>query len=210
MRYPSLADPDMSSGEARNLPVRDTVVEAIALTSEVCGLPLSNAAAEMLARDLAGFNEAAVLKALSRCRLELQGALKTSDIIVRIDDGRPDADEAWSMMPKTEMASVVWTDEMAEAWGSASPLLQSGDLPGAQAAFKEAYVRTVLRARINRKPTQWVPSLGSDVASRENVLLEAVQKKRLTETHAAQLMPQQAVSKEVSEMIAQLSLKKLH
>ncbi|MGV3741044.1 MAG: hypothetical protein ACO1NO_01900 [Burkholderiaceae bacterium] len=210
MRYPQAATTGVLDDERPRAEPVDPLVQAISLTSEVCGLPLSSAAAEMLARDLAGFNERAVLDALARCRLELQGPLKTSDIIVRIEDGRPDADEAWAMMPRTESSSVVWTDEMAQAWGVASPLLQAGDISAAHAAFTESYTKAVLRARIHRTPAHWTPSLGSDVAGRERVLLEAVKKKRLSAEHAERLLPDNAIAAQAREVIKQLHLKKLH
>lgn len=210
MQYPQAASTGILDEERPLAAPGDPLVQAISLTSEVCGLPLSSAAAQMLARDLAGFNEKAVLDALARCRLELQGPLKTSDIIVRIEDGRPDVDEAWAMMPRAESSSVVWTDEMAQAWGVASPLLQAGDVGAAHAAFKESYTRAVLRARIHRQPAHWTPSLGSDVAGRERVLLDAVKKKRLSAEHAERLLPDNAIAAQAREVIEQLHLKKLH
>jgi hypothetical protein len=210
MRYPQPTNPDaFAAGTHRATPGR-ALVEAITLTAEVCGLALSPAAAEMLARDLADFNEAAVLAALTRCRMELQAPLKISDILERLEDGRPDVDEAWAMMPKTELASVVWTDEMAQAWGTASPLLNAGDVSGARTAFREAYTKAVLLARIKREPARWMPSLGSDVASRKSVLLDAVQKQWLSAAHAAELMPSEATAPRVQDIIAQVKLKNLH
>lgn len=210
MPYPQAAHAGERSEERCETEPAGPLVQAISLTSEVCGLPLSAAAAEMLARDLAGFNEAAVMAALARCRLELHGPLKTADIVVRIEDGRPDADEAWAMMPKTESSSVVWTDEMAQSWGVAAPLLQAGEISSAHAAFKESYTKAVLRARIQRKSAHWTPSLGSDVAGRERVLLDAVKKQRISAEHAERLLPDQEIAEQARELIKQLSLKKLH
>ncbi|MDB5761377.1 MAG: hypothetical protein JWQ21_372 [Herminiimonas sp.] len=210
MRYPQPTNPDaFGIGARRETPAR-ALVEAIALTAEVCGQALSPAAAEMLARDLADFNEPAVFAALGRCRMELQEPLKISNILARIDDGRPGADEAWAMMPKTELASVVWTDEMAQAWGVALPLLTAGDAGGARTAFREVYAKAVLQARIKREPAHWTPSLGSDVASRESVLLEAVQKRRLSAAHVEQLLPVQTASEGIEGIIEQVKIKSLH
>jgi hypothetical protein len=209
MRYPQPTSPDPAASQRRETSGAD-LVEAISLTSEVCGAALSPAAAKMLARDLADFHESAVLDALARCRMELQEPLKMADILERIDDGRPDVDDAWTMMPKTELESVVWTDEMAQAWGIASPLLNAGDVAGARNAFKDAYGKAVLHARIKRKPAHWMPSLGNDVASRESVLLDAVRKRRLTAAHVAQLLPAEATSPKMQEIFEQVKLKNLH
>ena len=210
MRYPQPSHSDAADNNRRRETSGDDLVEAISLTSEVCGAVLSPAAAKMLARDLADFSEPAVLDALARCRMELQAPLKMADILTRIDDGRPGADDAWTMMPKTELESVVWTDEMAQAWGVASALLNAGDMAGARNAFKDAYGKAVLHARIKRKPAHWMPSLGNDVASRESVLLEAVRKRRLTAAHVAQLLPADATSPKMQEIFEQVKLKNLH
>ena len=176
---------------------------AISLTAEVCGKALSLAAAGMLADDLGDFNESVVMDALARCRLELQGPLKMSDILARIADGRPDIDEAWAMMPQNEYASVVWTDEMAQAWGAVLPLLDAGDVGGARTAFRETYAKAVLEARIRREPAHWTPSLGSDVAGRERALLDALRKRRLSFSHVKQLLPFGTVTIGNEEMIGQ-------
>ncbi len=209
MRYPLSTNPDAAGNQHRDVP-ESALVEAISLTAEVCGLALSPAAAEMAAHDLAGFNESAVMAALARCRMELRGPLKILDILERIDDGRPSVDDAWTMMPKTEAESVVWTDEMAQAWGIASPLLNAGDVNGARKAFIDTYGEAVLHARIKRQPARWVPSLGNDVASRESVLLDAVRKRRLTAAHVAQLLPAEATSPKMQEIFEQVKLKSLH
>lgn len=198
-----------SAGTHREAPGR-ALIEAISLTAEICGQALSPAAAEMLAEDLADFNEGAILAALARCRMELQGPLKMTEILARIDDGRPDADQAWAMMPMSELASVVWTDEMAQAWGISLPLLNAGDAGGARAAFRDVYAKAVLEARIRRRPVHWVPSLGSDVAGRERALLDAVRKGRLSAAHARQLLPAGIASAGAEELVARVKFRNLH
>jgi hypothetical protein len=196
-------------GTGRHAPDR-TLIEAIAVTAEVCGHSLSPAAVNMLAGDLSDFDETAILSALSRCRMELHGRLRLSDILVRIDDGRPDAEQAWEMLPKSELASVVWTDEMARASGAALPLLSSGDVSGARTAFRDAYTKAVLEARMKREPVRWIPSLGTSVADRASVLLDAVKKGRLAAAHAEKLLPPGAASAAAQACVAQVSAKSLH
>jgi hypothetical protein len=210
MRYPQPANSESQGGSQRPESGDAPLAEAISVTAEVCGMPLSPAAAEILARDLADFNHAAVLAALARCRMELQRPLKMADILERLDDGHPDVEDAWTMMPRTERESVVWTDEMAQAWGVAVPLLDAGDEAGARNAFRDAYGKALLQARIQRKPARWTPSLGNDVASRESVLLDAVRKRRLTAAHVAQLLPSEVTSSKMQEIFEQVKLKNLH
>jgi hypothetical protein len=163
----------------------------------------------MLADDMAEFEEAAVLAALGRCRLELQGMLRAADIIARLDDGRPGAEEAWTMMPRGEAASVVWTDEMVQAWGAVTDMLDS-DPAGARAVFRDVYLQAVQEARLARKPVRWTPSLGSDPADRERVLLEALRKRRLSPQHVAQLLPPGAISAEMRQLALRLKIKNFH
>lgn len=165
------------------------VIKAVAVTAELCGAVFSEAAAEVFLADLEGFPEQAVLRALTRCRKEHKGRLTVSDVISRIDDGRPGPEEAWAMMPIDESQSVVWTDEMAHAFGIALPLLDAGDKIGARMAFKEAYTKALAQARDERKPVTWTPSLGHSKEGRDGVLMDAVQKGRLTMERAQQYAP---------------------
>lgn len=117
-----------------------------------------------------------------------------SEILDRIKaaDGRPGPEEAWSMIPHDERASVVWTEEMAQAFCVANPLLRAGDPIAARMAFLESYRALVRRARDTGKPIHWTPSLGHDPADRERALLDAQRLGRLTQQHVAGLLPYRA------------------
>jgi hypothetical protein len=209
VRYSQPINSDTFDVSARAAVPDSALVEAILLTSEICGQMLSVPAARILAGDLADFDRTSILDALSRCRMEVQGRLKVSDIIVRIADGRPDTEEAWNMLPRDEMASTVWTEEMAQAWGLASQLLEAGDVVAARRAFSEAYAKAVQQARVRRDPVRWMPSLGSDVKGREAVVLDAVRKGRLTATQANALLPPDDLSAPAAND-APARVKKLH
>jgi hypothetical protein len=155
------------------------LLEAVAVTAELCGRTFSEAAARVFVSDLDGYPEPAVLRALTRCRREVKGVLTVNDVVSRIDDGRPGPEEAWAMLPKDERGSVVWTEEMAEAAGIAIPLMDS-DMIGARMAFKEAYVKACATARDERRQVRWSPSLGMDVFGRELAISEALDKGRLS------------------------------
>lgn len=168
------------------------VLKSIAVTAELAGTQLSEAAARVFAADLAGYPPEQVVAALTRCRRELKGRLTVADVLSRIaeSDGRPGAEEAWAMMPRDEAQSVVMTDEMAAAMGTALPLLRDGDAIAARMAFKEAYQREVQRAREEGRPPRWFASLGHDRSGREGVLREAVQRGRLPAAQARKYLPQ--------------------
>jgi len=161
-----------------------------------------------MAEDLSGFPENQVLGALVKCRRELKGRLRISDVIDRLDDGRPEANEAWAMIPKDESSSVVWTREMAEAFGVAYSLMMDGDHVAARMAFIEAYKSKCAESRNNGITVNWEPSLGHDKNGREHVLMDAVQKGRLAESHALSLLPYHEQS-EFSNKMLSLGVNKL-
>lgn len=167
----------------------EKLIEAVAVTAELCGRVFSAPAAKMFVQDLDGYDEAQVLGALSRCRREVRGVLTVQDVISRLDDGRPGVEEAWAAIPRDEYKSVVWTDEMAQAAGAAAALMAECDHVAARMAFKEAYLRLVSEAREARRPVKWTPSLGHDLHGREAVLLAAVEQGKLSAGHAERLLP---------------------
>lgn len=168
------------------------VIEAIAVTAELCGRVFSPAAAMVFASDLDGFSEQSVLGALTRCRKEVRGMLTLQDVVSRLEDGRPGVEQAWAMLPHGEDASVVWCEEMAQAWGVAAPLLEDGDRIGARMAFKEAYSKKIADARDQRIAPKWTASFGRDAQGRQAALIEAVRNNRMALEHAITLLPADA------------------
>ena len=182
----------------------EELVQAVVLTAELLGQQLSAGAAKMLLADLDGYEPGMVLRALARLRKE-GGRLTTNDILKRLDDGRPGPDEAWAMLPFDEASTVVWTDEIAEAWGIAKPLLDSRDKAGAQRAFREAYTRKVMEAREQRKPARWWVSLGHDKGGREGPVMETVRMGRLGMDQAVNLLPHGDGARSQPSQLSQLS-----
>ena len=162
---------------------------ALAATAELCGTVFTPAAARMLADDLSHYSEPALLAALVRCRRELTGKFNAQAIVDRIEDGRPGAEQAWGVMPRDELASLVWTDEMRAGWVAAKPLIDDGDRIAARMAFKEAYVKAVREAREAAIAVRWTFSPGRDPHERERVLLEAARLGRLSIDYVAGLLP---------------------
>ena len=171
------------------------IIEAITVTAELTGTQLSGVAMASMASDLmAEFSEPAILGALSRCRRELSGRLTQSAVVERIEqgDGRPGSNEAWGIAVSAfdEGATVVLSNEIAEAMAAARPVLDSGDEVGARMAFRDAYDRIVRTARANgvKSPT-WFPSIGLDPARRVDAIQNAVAMGRLAPPQAAQYLP---------------------
>lgn len=163
------------------------IAKAVAVTAEIMGTDLSEAGSEMMARDLEPYGVDPVMRGLRRCRREHGGRLTLAAIIERIDDGRPGPEEAWGMLPRDESESVVWTDEMRQAFGAAGPLLANDEIIPARMAFLESYKRAVREAREDGRPVHWELSPGHDAAGRDRVLIEAAERGRLPADHAARL-----------------------
>ena len=166
------------------------ILKAVAVTAELTGTEITEMAAKVFAMDLAEYPKAAVMTALTRCRRELTGRLPLADVLNRGAEmaGRPSADEAWAMMPMGEAVTVVWTDEMAAAWGVALPMIEI-DKVAARMAFKGAYDRAVAEARQVGVVPKWRASLGRDKSGRDAVVMRAVELGRLSVSQAMKLLP---------------------
>ncbi len=121
---------------------------------------------------------------------------KPADLIDQIEksikaDGRPGAEEAWAtaLGAQSELNTVVWTSETAEAFSICQPVLAASGSISARKTFLEAYLRLVAAARLEYLPTQWLVSLGQDVTHREIALKQAQRAGRLTATRVAGLLP---------------------
>lgn len=167
--------------------LRDEVVGALLATSEVCGgVRLSEAAGALFMRDLSAYPETSVLLSLARCRREVKGRLTLADVVERIDDGRPTADEAWAQVGTAdEGKTIVTTQEAMQALADVRRLLCEEDDPqAARMAFRASYTRIVQRNRDDRTPARWTASLGHDRARRAPALAEAVERGRITLEYA--------------------------
>lgn len=167
----------------------ETLIQAIAVAAELTGTELSPMAAKVMAMDLSRYPENQVLGALTRCRRELKGRMSPSDVIGRLDDGRPGVEEAWALVPKDEAQTAVWTEEMARAMSAASGLLDEGDAIAARMAFKETYQRLCQDARDRGIPVRWTATLGWDEGGRESVLAQAHEAGKLTDAQVRIYLP---------------------
>lgn len=165
--------------------------ELLSGVADYYGKPLAPAAIEIWWNALRGLDLAVLRRLLSDHVKSNRFMPAVSELLDRVRemDGRPGPEEAWAAIPTDEGASVVWTDEMAEAFSVANPLIQDGDKIAARMAFTERYRVLVREAREIGKPVRWTPSLGHDANEREGVLLEAVRRNRLTVEHAQRLLP---------------------
>lgn len=99
------------------------------------------------------------------------------------------ADEAWAMVPADESETVVWTEEMAQAYRIVFELIVQGDGIAARYAFRGAYERLCTDAVIRQTPVVWTISIGYDKAKIEPALLRAHQAGRITQEQVTAHLP---------------------
>lgn len=106
-------------------------------------------------------------------------------------DTRPGPEEAWAiaLTARDEHDSIVWTSEVAEAWGIARPVLDTSGAISARKTFIEAYERLVSLARTTRRPVVWTAHLGWDKGRQAMVLQRAVDLGLLPAKKVAGLLP---------------------
>lgn len=192
---------------------KSTVVQAVLVTCELIGQQISDAAVQAMVDELSRYPEGDVLESLSRCRRELRTRVLTmSDVLDRLPGGHPGVEEAWAIVSaaigprglEREDVSIVWTHEMREAFGVALPL--GSDKVAARMAFKEVYTQRVSAARANRLAPKWSVSLGYNPQGRELAVQQALINNRISQEHAARLLPPgNVVAPEVLALVEQLS-----
>ncbi len=167
------------------------IVESLGITAELSGTQLSGPALRAMAEELSVYDASAVLRALSRCRRELRGRLTLGEVIDRIEDGHPSAEQAWAIAVKAmdESATVVCTRQIIVAQSAVKDTWYAGDKVGARQAFVAAYTLAVDRARREGEPCHWFDSVGVDNAMREGPLLEAVRNGLISARDALQHLP---------------------
>ena len=161
------------------------LAELISRTAEMYGRPLTAGAIEMYCSALRQYGLAEIRAALDAHAKDPEGGRfmpLPAHLIghLQVKDGRPTGEEAWAMCPRSEHESVVWTEEMAAAYGIAAPLLEHGDQVAARKAFLDRYEGLVTKARAAGVPVKVTPSFGWDAAGREAAIAKAVERGLLT------------------------------
>lgn len=168
-------------------------MQAIATTFELCGeVKLTKEKLKIIERSLSKYTDDEIQMSLDSCLERVKGRLSLSDIISNIPrkpNERPGADEAFAKLPRHESQSVVWTVEMATAYGQVAELL-AVDPVGARMAFRDHYTRLVDVAESMGIPAKWEFSGGTDKSHRETVLKNAIDSGLLEPEYARKLLPQ--------------------
>lgn len=160
------------------------LVVQIANTAEVLGYAITPTAAAVMADDLSAYPLAALKLALTRVRAEHAGKLTPKVVIERLEAlaGRLTPNEAWAvaLQAKDERATVLWTDEMQEAWALAALVAGSGDKVGTRMTFLAAYERITSLARTAHRLPKVLMSFGSDCELRALALRNAWERGQLS------------------------------
>lgn len=186
------------------------LIMKIAVTYElVGGREPSNAVKAELIKTLEKYEPIQVSNALDRCKTEIKGHLSLSDIITRIDDGRPEPSTAWEMMPKSEDETCVMTDEMSMCLGCCTQLIDSGDHIAARMAFVEEYKKQLSIARAAGYPVRWRISLGNDKNGRVGPISNAYSKRLISAESAIRFLPETKAGDEALDKIQKEEHKRL-
>lgn len=169
------------------------VLDLVYATAEVLGHEMRPSAGVLIADDLAAYPIGEIRQALARCRAELHGRLTLAAILERMPSANAHLlpNEAWALALTStdEQETVVWTPEIAKAFGAARPVLDGGDKVGARMAFIAAYERELALAKAESRRPEWQASLGHDPQRRQLVLEEAVAAGRLPAPKVQHLLP---------------------
>jgi hypothetical protein len=161
----------------------DWLAGELAATAEAMGQVISDNTVALMVADFRCFPKAQLKEALHRVRMEGTGRLTPKALLDQLDaiNGRIGADEAFALVlkAKDETQTVVWTDEIAQAWTACAPMLEGRDQVGARMAFKQAYERIVQDARAQLKRPVPAYSLGSDPELRRVAIAQAHEQGRL-------------------------------
>lgn len=167
------------------------LASAICATGEALGQTISATTARVIAKDLTQYPPEEIRNGLLACRRTLTGKLTLAAILQQIHalDGRPEPNEAWAMAVSAadENNSIVLTEEILLALGSARPVLDAGDRIGARMAFLSTYQRLIDESRRQAIPPNWQLSQGHDPHRRQIAISEAVSLGRLKRPQAHRL-----------------------
>lgn len=168
------------------------------------GERIDASAGDYLIKALSGYDQQAVLDSLNRCFRELKFFPTISEIIDRINDGRPGAEEAWALCPKHDGSAAYLNDEIIEASNTATNLLHNGgDMVSARMVFKEVYERIVKNNRATGKRPDWFLSRAYGPGSEwtnEAALQYAIEKGRIPAPEAKLLLPEMTVPGEQKQI----------
>ena len=177
------------------------IAELLVATLDVTGTKMSDNAVALIVGNLEEYPAEDVRAALSRCARECKGFVTLADILERLPKNPKavpaDAEEAWSLAVQllgsaSEAQTVVAPTAIMRSFPFGP--WDQGDKVGARMAFKAAYP-----AQLARHGDQWEVVDGTDKASREAAVLEAVQLGRISARQAVRILPGSAQAQALAD-----------
>lgn len=174
------------------------IAQALAVCAELTNTQLSPAAMNVMVDDLLVYPLPDVMTALQRCRRELSSRFTLAEILARLPNQLPQADEAWALVFEAwqnEAVTVVLPEIAQLAAGSsrAFVMLDQKDKTAARMAFKTAYEKMRGEVLASGEKPKWTISAGSDSVNRECVLLQAVKDGKLSREEVGYYLPNTAI-----------------
>ena len=166
----------------------EQTMTAFAATAEMLGKSFTDHQLILFAESVEKYDQKQFMDALRRVREECK-FFSLAEVISRIDDGRPDPEEAWSLVRFDDSETMVMNDDIGKAMGVARAAYEEGDKLGAKLAFKEKYAKVVAEARANAKPVNWFMSLGSNASGYAEPVNAALAAGRIDKKTAKQCLP---------------------
>lgn len=164
--------------------MKQATVKHVSATASLMGMNLTEPMLAMLCTDLARFADDDICRACDRVRLE-GGRFDISRVIGEMPGGHPTPEEAWSAIPQSEVESGCVTQEIMSAWGDVQHL----DKVAGRMAFKEIYLRLVKDKKMAGEMPKWFITTGSDPELREQAVIAATQRNRISPTYANTMLP---------------------
>lgn len=178
------------------------LLESLAVLCELTGTDWSKPTIRVIEQELSAYPPADALAAIERCGREIRGRVSLADILDRIPSQHPGVEEAWATVSKlihNEDISIIWTQEMREAYGAVAPLAH--DKVAARMAFREKYGHLVSMARAKRQLPTWCVSLGYDRALREECVREATRLNLISQVNTAKLLAHDPPTEEARKLL---------
>lgn len=178
----------------------DKFYELLKSVADLYNKPVNHTQAAMYFRILAPYSLAMVQAAFdAHAKDPERGRFMPmpADLLGKIEaaaenDGRPIPEEAWSiaMRAMNEDDTVVWTEEIAQAWSEVGRgLMEAGDKFNASRGFIARYQQLVKDARKSGRKAVWMVSQGHDKDLRHTALETAYKAGLIGRETVRQMLP---------------------
>ena len=155
------------------------VIQILKAMAEMYDKKMSDNQIKLFLNDLSAFSEEELIIALKKCRFNLNKYPTVHEIIERIPNWHPSANEAWALIPRSENDSCCWTTEIKKSYFEVIDLYND-DKIAARVAFIENYNKKINDALMLKSRPKWELSLGYDKTHRQIIIEKAIEEKKIS------------------------------